>query len=956
VKRTGPAASAPRAAERPSPVDGGPASPAPPGSPPLEPPPVSPAAGTSLGVGRLPTWVVGYALVYAVIAFGPWLPAGAARAVINLGLLPLSILTGLLALRVARDPRATPHERGAWGVLALAFACTALGDAGWALLETGTGADPTRSWVNVAYLAYYPFMLWGLLRFRHDGRDDRARLTFWIDAATVTVGGGMAIWHFGVRSALLGAPAGADPLQVATLTAFPVGDLLVLAGVAAILLRRPAGAVRRTLVLLSCGLLLNLLGDSIWAALSLYGGYETGGIADAFWLVQNVLLVAAADHERRRLAAPAPVAPGTAPGRDLLPFVAVVLGYGLLVAETLLNRHEGIGDLVAGAVGLTLLVMARQALLLRENTRLLHGIAARVSEARLSALVEHSSDVILVVTPDGAIRYASPSAQRVLSLRPEALVGHGLREYAHPEDGAALVAFLGRVATSTGAVPSIAWRFPRADGVWIRLESTATNLMDNPAIEGLVLNTRDVTERAALVEQLRHQAFHDPLTGLANRALFQDRVGHALARRHRDGIQVAVLFVDMDNFKTVNDSLGHMQGDHLLVMAAARLSRCVRDSDTVARLGGDEFGIVLEDADVAGVVQGVADRVQSLFQVPFQLAERDVVVGLSAGTAVAADGDTVEVLLRNADAAMYTAKGQGRGRHVMFEARMHTSALARLELQEDLRRAVERGEFSLDYQPIFRLSTGQVVGLEALLRWNHPTRGRVQPGAFIPIAEETGLIVPLGEWVVRRAVADAAPWCDGPLAHAAPSVTVNLSGRQVQSPGLAEVVKDALARTGLPASRLVLEITESVLMQKHDASTRVLHDLKALGVRLAIDDFGTGYSSLHYLERFPLDLLKIPKDFIDGLSHHTSRDDAGLAGAIVAIARTLGLSTVAEGVETTTQLRRLSELGCDYAQGFLLGRPMPEPEVQAFLAAGGDWHLEEATAREVLASRSAPTP
>ena len=917
-----------------------------------EPGPASghPSPARALGLGRVPTWVAGYAAVYALLAFGPWLPDGAARIVTNVGLLPISLLTCLLALRVARASKATRADRWPWGLLAVAFACTFVGDAVWAVIETATGENPTHSWANVPYLAYYPFVLWGLLGFRHDGRDDRARLTFWLDALTVIVGGGMAIWHFGVRSALIGAPDGARPGEVATLVAYPVGDLLVLAGVAAVLLRRPVGAVRRTLVLLTCALLLNLVGDAVWAALSLYGGYETGGVADAFWLVQNVLLVAAADHERRRLASPASGGEVPAPGPNLLPFVSVILGYGLLVTETIVNPHAAMADLVAGAVALTVLVMGRQALLLRENSRLLVKAAARVSEARLSALVEHSSDVILVVSPEGMIRYASPSAQRVLSFRPEALIGHALREYAHPEDGAALSAFLGRIASSSGAVPSISWRFPRADGVWIRLESTATNLLDTPAIEGLVLNTRDVTERAALVEQLRHQAFHDPLTGLANRALFQDRVGHTLASRHRNGTQVAVLFVDIDNFKTVNDSLGHAQGDRLLVMAAAR---CVRASDTGARVGGEELGILLEDADVGTVARGVADRIQSLFQVPFQLAERDVAVGVSAGTAVADDGDTVEVLLRNADAAMYTAKGQGRGRHVMFEVRMHTSALARLELQEDLRRAVDRGEFELEYQPIFRLATGQVVGLEALIRWNHPVRGRVQPGAFIPIAEETGLILQLGEWVVRQAVKEAAPWHTGPLSHMAPSVTVNLSGRQVQSPDLTRIVADALERTGLPASRLVLEITESVLMQKHDASTRVLHELKALGVRLAIDDFGTGYSSLHYLERFPLDLLKIPKDFVDGLSQESAPDNAGLAGAIVAIARTLGLATVAEGVETAPQLRRLGELGCDYAQGFLLGRPMPASAVRPFLERGGEWNLEAASTRAELAVRSA---
>jgi diguanylate cyclase (GGDEF)-like protein len=464
-----------------------------------------------------------------------------------------------------------------------------------------------------------------------------------------------------------------------------------------------------------------------------------------------------------------------------------------------------------------------------------------------------------------------------------------------------------------------AGRIRHRDGRWLAIEAVGTNLLHEPTVRGIVVNARDVSDRKALEAQLTHQAFHDPLTGLANRALFFDRVTHALERRERVQEGLAVLFLDLDNFKTVNDSLGHAAGDRLLVAAAVRLGVCVRTSDTVARLGGDEFAVLIEDAtgDLASVA---AERITAALRSPFELEGKEVFVTASLGIAFAEPGSTASELLRNADMAMYTAKGRGKGRSERFETRMHREALDRLELEADLRRALERDEMMLLYQPIVSLDTGSVIGMEALVRWRHLDRGLMYPGQFIPLAEETGLIVGIGEWILREACRQAKAWDtkwqpDVPL-----SLTVNISGQQLQHAGVVDVVRRALARSGLRPHDLVLEITESVLMQHTETMLDRLTELKAVGIRLAIDDFGTGYSSLSYLQRFPIDILKIAKPFVDDVG--TGEGHPALARAIIALGESLSLRTIAEGIEMREQWVGLRALGCEMGQGYFFARPL----------------------------------
>jgi diguanylate cyclase (GGDEF)-like protein len=463
------------------------------------------------------------------------------------------------------------------------------------------------------------------------------------------------------------------------------------------------------------------------------------------------------------------------------------------------------------------------------------------------------------------------------------------------------------------------------------VEAVGTNLIHEPVVKGIVLNARDVSERKALEAQLTHQAFHDPLTGLANRALFFDRVTHALERRQRSNERLAVLFLDLDNFKTVNDSLGHVPGDRLLVAAAVRLAACVRTADTVARLGGDEFAILIEDAH-GDLATHAAERITAALREPFAVEGKEVFVTASLGIATDEAGMTASELLRNADMAMYTAKSRGKGRSEQFEKRMHREALDRLELEADLRRAIERGDLLLLYQPIVSLETAAITGMEALVRWVHPERGLLYPAQFVPLAEETGLIAPLGEWVLREACRQAKEW-DVRWRPAVPLVvSVNVSGHQVQNVRIVEAVRDAVARVELRPGCLVLEITESVLMQHTETMLERLTQLKAVGIQLAIDDFGTGYSSLSYLQRFPIDILKIAKPFVDDVGRPGGHPV--LARAIIALGETLALRTIAEGIELREQWQGLRGLGCELGQGYYFARPLTAEAMGALIAHG----------------------
>jgi diguanylate cyclase (GGDEF)-like protein/PAS domain S-box-containing protein len=576
--------------------------------------------------------------------------------------------------------------------------------------------------------------------------------------------------------------------------------------------------------------------------------------------------------------------------------------------------------------------LASQVALAVVSATLAEELRQRQSQEQFRGMIQNASEIIVLVDGFGRIKYGTPSLERELGRPVSELLGTPFADLLHPDEAVMADALISGMAGRSSQAPSVAdWRVRHADGRYLFFEVLTSNLLDDSSVTGIVLTMRDVTGRRALEQRLTHQAFHDMLTGLPNRALFQDRVEHALARAVRRGTTLALAMIDLDDFKVVNDTRGHGAGDAMLREVARRLKMTLRSSTTIARLGGDEFAVLFEDLDDKSQARHLTERILQPFRTSFVLDGEEHLTSASVGV-VLSGGSEVALnfteLLRCADLALYAAKERGKGCVEVYHDDLLTRMMSRTTQRSELSTAMQSGQFEMHYQPIVLIDTGEIVGSEALIRWRHPTRGLVMPAEFITMAEETGQIVELGRWVLEHACTQWRVWAD--QGHASHRLSVNVSARQLQESGFADEVRSVLLRHDMSPAALVLELTESIFALDGPKILDQLINIRDLGVRLAVDDFGTGYSSLSYLQQFKIDEVKVDKSFVDGLGSGNP-DDGALANAIVSMAHSLRLEVVAEGIERAAQRDELWSMGCGLGQGYMYSRPVSSEELLRLL-------------------------
>jgi diguanylate cyclase (GGDEF)-like protein/PAS domain S-box-containing protein len=621
-------------------------------------------------------------------------------------------------------------------------------------------------------------------------------------------------------------------------------------------------------------------------------------------------------------------------GALLAGVVSTFVAGPLLPADSATGAPQAVSDWVSRGIFFILIgqfVTQLFGAVRRTSAQVAQAEALTESEQRFRALVQGATDMIVVVDAEDVLQYESPAVQRILGWKPGQRLGLRGDDFVHPDDRKAASVARASALASPGNSRTVELRQLDHAGGWHWVESTATNMVDEPTVHGIVIHNRVVDERKVLEQELTQRAFHDHLTGLANRGFLRSRLEAALVRP--DLCRPALLFIDVDDFKTVNDGLGHDAGDCLLIEVAARLRSCVRAQDLVARLGGDEFAVLVEEGpDPSAAATEIAARFLDALGQTFDVFGHETHVSVSIGLAVHHDATPdADMLLRQADLAMYHAKASGKAQYAVFSESMHEIVRHRLDIEAGLWTALQDREIRVLYQPIVALATHKIEAVEALVRWQHPTRGLLSPAEFLDVAEVTGLIVPLGQFVLEEACAQVQRW----RVHLDPEikVSVNLSATQLGVPGIVEDVRDALQRAGVSADALILEVTEAALIDDVAGIAATLESLRSLGVSIAIDDFGTGYSSLSHLKRFPIDVIKIDKSFVDGVCR--GAEEATLARAVLALGEEFQLQVVAEGIESEDQDAELRWLGCSHGQGFLFARPMGAGEIDELLATDG---------------------
>jgi diguanylate cyclase (GGDEF)-like protein/PAS domain S-box-containing protein len=823
------------------------------------------------------------------------------------------------ARRAPRGARLVPH------LIAAGISSSAMGDLIYRIYQWN-GTTPDMSVADIAWLSSFLGLGAALfITLVRTGEQKRIDADAVIDAITVAVVSVLVFWNFSIAAIV--SDGSVSPVVRMVWAAYPVADAVLFALVLrALVNRRSRAAVGFTFAV---GVACWLGADLGFLLLTVSGTFSAW--LDVGWMLGAVLMARAAWRR------PAPVTveseadsvdAGNGLGRVAIAIVPLMVPPVLGLLDHLRGRSGDSLEAVIGMGVLLTLAFARTARLLRSERAA--KAEARKSHRHYACLAANSSDAVAVVDADGRLMNESPQLAALVGF--EGLTkGVDASRLLAPVDSDELTALFARVTANPGEVLDTELQIENHSGGRLWLGARMVNMLDDPDVEGVILALHDISDRKRVERDLSHQAFHDGLTGLPNRALFRDRVEHALRRTSRTGLDPAALYLDLDGFKNVNDSLGHDAGDELLRLASTRLLTAVRSADTVARLGGDEFAILIEQSPNAlDEATSVADRVLQALTLPFDINGTRITISASIGIAVSDGSCSGDDLVRNADIAMYKAKVAGKAQWMTYDPGMHAAAMERLQLETDLEQALAGNQFRLVYQPVVRLETQEIVGFEALLRWHHPTLGLIVPDKFIPIAEESGAIVPIGQWVLRTACELAARWQleyprDRPL-----TMAVNLSARQLAADDLVEQVAEAVAHVGLDPTTLVLEMTETALIHDAAVAARRLHELRHLGVRLAIDDFGTGYSSLSYLRQFPVDILKIDRSFINTITDRTKIP--AIVRGLLDLGRTLELETVAEGVEDDIQRDSLRDENCELAQGYLFARPLDAFRAEALLA------------------------
>ncbi len=847
--------------------------------------------------------------------------------------------------------RTAGPERVSWILIGAGAASWGAGQVIWTVYQVGLGLQPiSPSVCDVGFLLSPVLIVIGLLRFVDTpaGFLSRARGAF----EGLLIAGGLLLPVWTILLAPVAKTSSAPLTEQVVTLAYPALDAVGISAVLFLATRRRSHVFGR-LSLLAVAIVLLAVSDSSFWYLTTVNGYGGVNPTDAGWFIGFLILAFGAVANRRPAKlrsddeAALPVTSATAGELPIFHSLWVVVAVPELVASAGLLTVVGY-QLVAGGgrfdrpltwmvVALTGLALVHGLSVVVENHFLTAKLEERVTERtyelagrerHFAALVERSSDLTAVIRPDLTISWISHGVEETYGWTTASLIGHRMSEFG--DRFRALIEVLQEPQMASDRIRSVAWELVDVSGRRRFADSKISNLVGDADVGGYVINTRDVTDQMLLEEELRHQAFHDDLSGLANRTLFGDRVEHALLRARRTGKKIAVMIIDLDGFKDVNDALGHEAGDALLRATAHQLLGVARASDTVARLGGDEFAVLMEDLDGPLDALATAERMRSELQVATTIDNREISLTASIGVAISNLTSCVNDLMRDADTAMYSVKNDGKDADKLFEPWMRDQARERFHLQSELVGALDRGELVLYYQPSFELSTGRIEGFEALIRWDHPGLGLVPPGKFITLAEESGLIVPIGRWVLQEATRQLRLWIDALHDDIALTMSINVSPRQMRDWQLPGDIDDAISAAGVAPQSIILEITESMLIHNPKEVAVVLETLKARGVRIAIDDFGTGYSSLAMLQELPIDILKIDKAFVSPPDEGDANADKVL-GAILTLAKTLGFLTVAEGVEQPSQAALLTTLGCDIGQGFLWSRPLRAEDAWSLL-------------------------